>query len=87
MAPSSMLYRYNGKFTGTSLISHAGERTRELWCCLDKCCLGKLMVLRIGVEILVSQGCMRDDDDDDDYLRLGGYNALKPSKGYEIVLS
>jgi len=28
-----------------------------------------------------------DDDDDDNYLRLGGYNALKPSEEYKVMLS
>jgi len=31
--------------------------------------------------------CFDDNDDDGNYLRLGGYNALRPFEGYEVVLS
>ena len=39
-------------------------------------------------ELLVGGADKVDDDDDDDYyFQLGGHNALRPSWGYEVMLS
>jgi len=49
--------------------------------------VGSLVPKYCGVGITKNDYIMRDDDDDNDYLRLGGYNALRPFEGYKVVLS
>jgi len=51
----------------------------------------KLMTLKIILHKNTShysgRGSTRDDDDNNNYLRLNGYNALKPPEKYKIILS